>query len=66
MQPVKDAGLSQSTVCRKYPLDLVYGSTDYMGLGMTDLHVSQGLAHVEIVQEYMEKIKNSLYINNNI
>ena len=53
MKPVKDAGLSQASVCHTFPLDLVYGSTDLMGLGMTDLYVSQGLAHVEIVQEYI-------------
>lgn len=53
MLPVKDAGLAESGVCRKYPLDLVYGSTELMGLGMTDLFVSQGISHVDIIQEYI-------------
>ena len=39
MHPVKEAGLAQAKVCRRYPLDLVYGSTDLMGLGLKDLYV---------------------------
>lgn len=50
MKPVKYTGLSQLSVSRKLPLDIVYDSPDFMRLGMTDLYVSQDLDHVEIVQ----------------
>ena len=53
MHPVKDMGISLAGICRKYPLDLVYGSTETIGLGLTDLYVAQGLRHVEFIQQYL-------------
>ena len=51
--PIHEIGLPQSRICRKFPKDLVYGSTDTLGLGLDDLYVDQGTSKVEILLEHL-------------
>ena len=39
---IKDAGLPQSSIFRKFPLNLVHVASDYLGLGMDNLYIMQG------------------------
>ena len=47
MEPVLKAGLSASGIVRTIPQAIVYGPMKYQGLGINDLYVSQGIAHIK-------------------
>ena len=49
----QECGFITGWNCRKFPLDLVYGSKNYMGLGLTNLYDSQGLQHVAFFQQHV-------------
>ena len=46
--PVHSVGLNASHICQKVPKKLVYGDSQALGLGLPDLFVEQGLAHVAL------------------
>ena len=47
MSPVLQAGLPASGIVRTFPHPIVYGPLKYQGLGVNDLYVTQGIAHIE-------------------
>ena len=51
--PVRQAGLNHSGINRNFPSDLVFGSTDELGLGLDHLFTIQGASKLTIFQEYI-------------
>ena len=47
MTPVLQTGLSNSGIVRTISQAIVYGPLKYQGLGIHDLYVTQGIAHIE-------------------
>ena len=39
---IKDTGLPHSSICLKFPLNLVHSTSNYLGLGIYDLYGMQG------------------------
>ena len=50
---VKDASLPHSSICRKFPINLVHGTSDYLESGMENLYIMQGSYKIEIVNEFL-------------
>ena len=43
---IKDAGLTDSSICRNFPLDLVHVKIDYIGIGVDNLYIMQGSSQI--------------------
>ena len=39
---IKDSGLPHSSICRKFPLNLVHGTRNYLVLGMDNHYIMEG------------------------
>ena len=52
LAPVLMAGLPASGVVRTCPRAVVHGPTKYQGLGIPDLYLEQGIAHIEQIAKH--------------
>ena len=43
---IKYVGLPHSSICQKFPPDLVHCTSDYLGIGMDELYIVQGSSKV--------------------
>ena len=55
MQPILQAGLQKSSLCKNYPRDAVFGSMDEAGIGMEDLYIHQGAERVSFITEHLQE-----------
>lgn len=51
MAPVLAAGLPNSSICRNFPRNVLYGSKDESGMGKTNLYVEEGTSKIAIIKE---------------
>ena len=52
MRPILNAGLPRSGIVRSFPRAVVHGPIGVQGLGIPDLYVCQGAAHMEVASRF--------------
>ena len=55
MAPLKEAALNKTRTSAKFPLDVVYGTLEDGGLGMTNLYTKLGITKIKKFVEHLDK-----------
>ena len=55
MKPILQAGLQKSSLCSKYPRDVVFGAQDEAGIGIDDLYIHQGTERICFINEHLQE-----------